>query len=325
MKNKFYLIIIIFTTFLSCNSKKEALDIRDKYGEFNGRNILLKSVDYMDAPIAKKIKHHPELFTHLDKVEIFSMAYNSDSLMVSGFMIQPKNPGKFPVIVFNRGGNQELGRLLVATATEVLARFAAEGFVVVASNYRGNSGSEGKEEFGGADVMDNINLISHLHEIEKADTNNINLLGISRGGMMNYLTLKNYKGDKIKSAAAIGGVSDLEITLKHHPEMEGVYQELIPDYYEKPKKVLQDRSANYWANELPDIPYLILHSNTDDHVHHSQALILADSLKKYGRNVDLQIFDNDSHGLENNKEKVKIEIIKTFKDASIEMIVLETE
>ncbi|WKK74450.2 prolyl oligopeptidase family serine peptidase [Marivirga salinae] len=316
MKTTLYLTTIVLSTFLSCNSKKEGHDVKENIAEFSGQNILLKTVDYMAAPIAKKIDHHPELFTHLDEVEIFSMAYYSDSLLVSGFMVQPKKPGKYPVIILNRGGNQELGRLLVATAVEVMAPFAAEGFVVVASNYRGNSGSEGKEEFGGADVMDNINLISHLHEIEKADTNNINLLGISRGGMMNYLTLKNYKGDKIKSSAAIGGVSDLEITLKHHPEMEGVYQELIPDYNEKPKEVLQARSANYWTNELPDIPYIILHSNTDEHVHHSQALMLADSLKKYSKNVDLQIFENDSHGLTNNREKVIAEIMKVFKESS---------
>ncbi len=251
MKNTLYLTAIVLSTFLSCNSKKEPIDLQEKFREFSGQNILLKTVDYKEAPIAKKIEHHPELFTHLDEVEIFSMAYYSDSLLVSGFMVQPKKPGKYPVIVFNRGGNQELGRLLVATAVEVMAPFAAEGFVVVASNYRGNSGSEGKEEFGGADVRDNINLITHLHEIEKADTNNINLLGISRGGMMNYLTLKNYKGDKIRSVATVGGVSDLEITLKHHPVMEEVYQELIPNYNEKPKEVLQARSANYWQMNYP--------------------------------------------------------------------------
>ena len=32
-------------------------------------------------------------------------------------------------------------------------------YVVVGSHYRGNKGSEGKEEFGGSDVNDVINLI----------------------------------------------------------------------------------------------------------------------------------------------------------------------
>jgi dipeptidyl aminopeptidase/acylaminoacyl peptidase len=317
MINTSYLSLIVFIGFLSCGSKKEAINIQEKFGNFNGQNILLKPVDHTNAPVAKKIEHHPELFTHLDDVEIFSMAYNSDSLMISGYMVQPKKPANYPVIIFNRGGNQELGRLLIATAVEVMAPFAAEGFVVVASNYRGNSGSQGQEEFGGTDVRDISNLISNLYEIEKADTNNINLLGISRGGMMNYLTLKNYKGTKIKSVATIGGVSDLAITLKHHSQMESVYQELIPEYDTNPSKALQSRSANYWADELPDISYLILHSTTDEHVHHSQALMLADSLKKYGKEVNIQVFADDTHGLGNNRDKVITEIVDLFKKNSL--------
>ncbi len=63
-----------------------------------------------------------------------------------------------------------------------------------------------------------------------------------------------------------------------------------------------------------------MHSNTDKHVHHSQALMLADSLKKYNKNVDLQIFKNDNHGLANNREQVKAEIMKVFKESSSNLV-----
>ena len=46
------------------------------------------------------------------------------------------------------------GQLLVATALTKMGVIAAQGYVVIASNYRGNSNSEGKEEFGGSDVND---------------------------------------------------------------------------------------------------------------------------------------------------------------------------
>ena len=39
--------------------------------------------------------------------------------------------------------------------------------LLIASNYRGNSNSEGKEEFGGADVNDVLNLIPALSQIEE--------------------------------------------------------------------------------------------------------------------------------------------------------------
>ncbi|MBK6264019.1 prolyl oligopeptidase family serine peptidase [Marivirga sp. S37H4] len=313
---KFSSLLLIFFCTISCNSPKAPESIRNTFGEFNGSNILLHSVDYQNAPIAKRIKHHPENYTYLDQVEIHSMAYNSDSLMISGFMVQPKKPGKYPVIIFNRGGNQELGRLLIASAVEIMAPFAAEGFVVVASNYRGNSGSEGKEEFGGADVNDILNLIKHLGEIPKADTANIALLGISRGGMMNYLTLKKYQGSNIKAVASIGGVSDLGVTMQYHPEIEEVCKELIPDFNQQREESIIQRSANYWPQLLPKIPYLIFHSKTDKHVHFSQAEILADSLKKHHYSVDFHLFEDDTHGLTANREYVTTTILNAFSEAT---------
>ena len=62
--------------------------------------------------------------------------------------------------------------------------------MVVASQYRGNDGGEGMEEFGGADVNDIFNLIPVLDQNPKADTSRIGMEGTSRGGMMTYLCLK---------------------------------------------------------------------------------------------------------------------------------------
>ena len=98
MRDIFYSILLV-AILLGCNSREEELDIRSRFGNFNGNNILLKPVDYLSAPIAKKIEHHPELFNYLNDVQIFSMAYNSDSLMISGFMVQPKKPGKLIEVV----------------------------------------------------------------------------------------------------------------------------------------------------------------------------------------------------------------------------------
>lgn len=87
-------------------------------------------------------------FKSLKKVKMHSIVYKSDSLLVTGFMVTPKNPGKYPCIIFNRGGNREFARLNIMIATMLLAPIASEGYVVIASNYRGNGGSEGLEEFG---------------------------------------------------------------------------------------------------------------------------------------------------------------------------------
>ena len=51
-----------------------------------------------------------------------------------------------------------------------MVNMARWGYVVVASQYRGNDGGEGREEFGGADVNDVLNLLPVLEQVTSADT-----------------------------------------------------------------------------------------------------------------------------------------------------------
>lgn len=63
-------------------------------------------------------------------------------------MAKPKKEGKYPCIIYNRGGNRDFGSLKVATGATLMGMLAAQGYVVIASQYRGNAGGEGAEEFG---------------------------------------------------------------------------------------------------------------------------------------------------------------------------------
>lgn len=293
--------------FFSCSHKRDAsIDVRAKFGTFeSGQTLKWKPVDITHTPIYKKVKRHSEQYKYLDDVEIFSIGHISDSLLLTGFMVAPQKEGKYPVIVFNRGGNQELGRLLVATAVDVMAPFAAQGYVTIATNYRGNSGGEGKEQFGGNDVNDVINLIKSSKEFEKADASKVGLFGISRGGMMNFLTLKN-TDLPIKAMVNIGGITDLETTIKYHPEIEEVAEELIPDFKENKESAIKTRSAVSWAGELPEnTPMLLLHSMEDAHVDYSQLPVFADSLDAYEISYKLVSFKHGRHGLIEHMDQVR--------------------
>ena len=70
------------------------------------------------------------------------------------------------------------------------SKLAEQGYVIIGSNYRE------KDEFGGAEINDVLNLTETVKEIKKADSNCIGMFGWSRGGMMTYLALQ--KSDKIK-------------------------------------------------------------------------------------------------------------------------------
>ncbi|MCB0806985.1 MAG: prolyl oligopeptidase family serine peptidase [Bacteroidales bacterium] len=302
----FFFIFLLQFLLFSCGTNQPNTDeLKKKYGDLSETRIKLIPVDYTKTPINKKIKHHPENYIFLDKIDIFSMAYLSDGLFITGFLVAPKNKGNFPTVILNRGGAGENGRLLVANAVEIMAPIAAEGYVVAASNYRGNSGSEGKEEFGGAEVRDVLNLIDALSYIQKADTSKVGLLGISRGGMMNYLTLLENDHSHIRAVVSIGGITDLITTIDHHTEIGEVAKTYIPEFQAQPEESLKKRSVVYRMKELPDsIPLLILHSTSDTHVTYKQIPAFEDSLKKYDIPYKLISFENDTHGLSGNKEEV---------------------
>ncbi len=304
---KKYFIIPILLISISCSEKQRSIEeVKLDFGDFEGRTIKMIPVDYTKTPIYKAVEHHPEEYTYLDDVSIFSVGHISDGLFLTGFLVAPKKEGKYPVVVFNRGGNRDLGMLLVATAVNEMAPLAAKGYVVVATNYRGNSRGEGKEQFGGEDVNDVTHLINSMAEIEMADVSRVGLLGISRGGMMNYLILKEQSNENIRAFVNIGGIADLELTIQHHPQIEEVLVELIPDFQSNRSTEIIKRSAIHWADKLPKTtPILLLHGMNDQHVDYSQIPPFVDSLQKYAIPFKLLSFQDENHGIINHKVLVR--------------------
>jgi len=96
----------------------------------------------------------------VNNVEVEKIIYNSDGLKVSGYIAYPKEQSKkFPSIVWCRGGLGELGVIDEFNAQGIFGTIASWGYVVFATQYRGNDGSEGFDEFGGNDLNDVLNLI----------------------------------------------------------------------------------------------------------------------------------------------------------------------
>jgi len=246
-------------------------------------------------------------YKYLDDIEIYGIVYKSDGLLVQGLMAQPKKVGNYPCVIYNRGGNRDFGALLVANGVITLGKIAKEGYVVIASQYRGNGGSEGQEEFGGEDVNDVLNLIEVLSEIEGADTNKIGMYGWSRGGMMTYIALT--KTDKIKAAIVGAGRSDL--TIIDRPDMEtNVYAELIPNYAKNREEELKKRSAIYLIDQFPkNVPILLLHGNADWRVKSTNSLKLALEFEKHRIPYRLKIFEGADHGIREFREEVDQEVI----------------
>ena len=251
-----------------------------------------------------------EEYRYIDDIDMNWITYQSDGLKVNGLLVQPKKPGDYPCIIYNRGGNRDFGSLTVATAAIRMGELAKEGYTVIASNYRGSGRSEGQEEFGGADVNDVLNLIEVLKEVDGANTEKIGMYGWSRGGMMTYLALT--KTDKIDAAVVGGAPADL--TVIDRPNMEtNVYAELIPNYTENKDKELRKRSAVFWADLFPkDVPILMLHGNADWRVKAESSLKLAMEFEKHRVPYRLKIFEGGDHSLSEHRPEVDSDVIKWF-------------
>lgn len=279
-------------------------NIRSVWGDFDSTQLIkTEIIDWKKAPVGNKIIENGTVkagFEYCDSIDVFKIVYNSDGYMVTGFMVKPKTKGKYPCVIFNRGGNRDYGQLKISMTLLKLGRIAASGYVVIASNYRGNSNSEGLEEFGGSDTRDVLNLIPALGQIDEADTSRIGMFGVSRGGMMTYLTLR--QSCQIKAAAVIGGLTDLYILLEKRPEIEaGVLAQLIPAYYDSTDQILSDRSVTCWPEQLcPTTKLLILHGEKDDRCHVSMARELHRKLKRCGHPYQYVEFSDDDHGITNH-------------------------
>jgi len=242
-------------------------------------------------------------------VECLKIQYLSDGLKVVGFIVRPNIQGKrYPVILYNRGGFGEMGKIDTWNLLDFY-RFASSGFTVLASQYRGNDGGEGRDEVGGADVNDVINLMSLAATLPYVDTNNVFLYGLSRGGMMTLLTLK--RGIVVNAAAVLGAVFDLEPFQQRAPGIFEHATKLIPDYPSRGAETLKERSAMNWPERVT-VPLLIMQGGDDQEVPASEALAFASKLSALHKVYELVVYAEDIHEAAHNRLDRDARIIAWF-------------
>jgi len=241
-----------------------------------------------------------------ERVDCRRVKYLSDGLKVVAYIWQPKSAaGKLPLIIFNRGGNREFGKV---GPWQSVWRYTRDGFVVIASQYRGNDGGEGQEQFGGADVHDVLNLIPLAQSLGNVDMRNVFLLGWSRGGMETTIALK--EGMKVNAAAIGGPLVDLPAELASRPTLgTNVWSKLIPNYGQA---ALRERSPIYWPERIR-VPLLILQGSADWRADPAATRRFAEALKRTGATTELVVYDGDDHGLSQHRDESMRRIEQWFR------------
>lgn len=305
---KYVKLLICFLIFVQLKAQDQPLLIsKTLVSDYSVMDYYGRFTEAVDGEIFWKYS-----VQYVDNIEVYDITYLSDGLKVHGYLIQPKAEGIYPCIIYNRGGNRDFGSISLTSAVIRLGKLANAGYVVIASQYRGNVDGEGQEEFGGAEVNDIIILPEVLKAIHKADTNNIGLYGWSRGGMMTYIALT--KMDNIKAAVVGGAVADSYEVIADRPDMEtGVYAELIPNYEVNKEAALDARSAVKWANKFSkEVPILMMHGNADWRVKPEQSLRMAMEFEKYRIPYRLIIFEGGDHGLSEHRKEKDEQVIGWF-------------
>ena len=243
--------------------------------------------------ICLELINTPEAYA--ETVDTYRLRYHSGGCEVEGYLAMPKHiEGQIPAIIFNRGGNREFGALQPIW----VSRFASYGYISLGSQYRGNCGGTGWEEFGGADVDDVIKLIDIALELSFVRKEGVYMSGHSRGGMMTYLACARDR--RIKAATIGAGLADCFIM---YDRFDGKEYDMRQDMNEliggSPRELPEEyvkRSAVCWADKI--IPPVLIFQGTDDwRVTPGQAHAMDRALTAAGKEHKLVIFEGADHSL----------------------------
>jgi len=242
--------------------------------------------------------------------EIYRIQYRSDDLSIRGFMVAPRDAGPHPVIIFNHGGTMQWGRIVLADLLEFV-RLAERGYIVFASAYRGEGGSDGEPSLDGGATRDVLSLIELIDHVPAADADRIGVWGASRGGSLTYDLLS--RTDRIDAAIIQAGPTDLVHAPRRAEFDEHVYPYTIADYESDKDGILAALSPIEWPERLsPRTQILLLHGTADERVQPEDTIRMALALQGLGRPYRLKVYDGGSHSLMENWNDVRAEMDSWF-------------
>ncbi len=238
------------------------------------------------------------------------ITYRHDGLLINGFLVEPTTRGPHPVLIFNHGGVMKWGRIVLPEMLE-FNRLAERGYIVLASYYRGEGGSEGEPSMDGGDVSDTLALIALAEKMPNADPQRIGMWGFSRGGFVTLGVLK--ATDRLRAAVLVGAPTDF-VNAKRRAEFdEFVYPYVIKKYAQNKEAALVRLSPIRWPEKLAArTPILILHGGDDPRVEPTDSLRLAGELQRLQRSYRLKIYEGGSHALVENGLDVRRELDRWF-------------
>lgn len=231
----------------------------------------------------------------IEETVVERLTYLSDGLKVAGYAARPKEPGVYPVLIWNRGGFGARVALDDLTAYLILASTAVWGYVVLATQYRGNQGGDGTEEFGGAEINDALAMLEVARQFPECDAERIAVEGASRGGMTTYHLLARH--DRFTCAIVHAGLADLSSRCAANDDFRRFLRQQLGDLPDEAFCAeVNRRSPLRLVPSLPkQTPILLLHGTADTRVPVEQTTRMAVELTRYGIPHEVVILEGAGH------------------------------
>ena len=206
---------------------------------------------------------------------------------------------KYPLLVLPHGG---VHANFTTYHTHIIRELAAQGYVVVAPEYRGSTGyGRGLYEqidYGGREVEDALASRDFMIEnYDYVDEDRVGIVGWSHGGLIALMNVFDYP-EKYKVAFAGVPVSDLVARMGYQTQD---YRDLYSAPYHIGKTAHEDvkeyrRRSPVWNAEKLQIP-LLIHTNTNDEdVNVLEVETLINALKAAKKTFEYEIFQDAPGG-----------------------------
>ena len=234
----------------------------------------------------------------IDNAREIDFLYPSGSLIIHGLLVLPvdlKNPS--PLLVFNHGGINGIYPGLKFISRE-LAR--DEGFIVFASSYRGEDGSDGEIEIAKGEVDDVLNGLELIAKSEIVDRDGIYMVGSSHGALITLIAMARDSKALVKKGVFGYGIADIFQWLRYLEDEgmlddERVALESYPFSIDDEEEIHLRNGVEYL--DKINVPLLVIHGEEDDLVPPEQAKMLKDAADKAGlKDVQVAMIANGGHG-----------------------------
>jgi len=231
---------------------------------------------------------------------------SKDGTEVHGLIVKPptfRSGEKYPTLLRIHGGPNGQDEHAFSFEREL---FAANGYVVVAVNYRGSSGRGSAyqkaiyADWGDKEVVDLLGAMDHVQKLDYVDSTRLGIGGWSYGCILTDYTMAT---DPRFKAATCGAGSALQLTMYGVDEYINQYEnELGPPW--KSQDLWIKLSYPFFHADRIHTPTLFLGGDKDFNVPLVGGEQMYQALRSLGVDTQLVIYPNQFHGITTPSYKV---------------------